>query len=153
MRMQKNTINPWIHKMLSWILANTYVLFTKVRNYHVNYIWPDFLEVHEELWNIKDKLYTEIDRISEQIRMCWWISPFSLDEFKSMSVIKESPWKLVSLTEVMNDLHNDFCTLDMWICKAIELLSTDYATQNTLIDIKWCHDKLKWFIRSTLWQV
>lgn len=152
MYMQKKAVNSGTHKMLTGILANTYVLFTKVRNYHVNYIGTDFIEKHTYLWEVKDMLYNEIDWIAEQIRKCWWISPLSMDEFKTMAVIKESPWKLVSSVEVFNDLCNDFCILDMWIDKAISLLNEDLITQDFLVGIRQCHDKIKWFIRSTLGQ-
>lgn len=151
--MKQNVSCDWTNKMLSWILANTYVLYTKLWNCHVNFIWPDFPERHVLLWDWKDQLWEQIDSLAEQIRKCAWVSPFSLDEFKSMSVIKEFPWKLIADQEVLNILYNDFCTLDSGINKAIGILSTtDLVTQNLLIDIRAKHDKICWFLRSCLWK-
>ena len=151
--MQKNAINSGTYKILTGILANTYILFTKVRNYHVNFIWWDFVEKHTLLWDWKDSLYWEIDTIAEQIRKCWGISPMSMDDFKTMWIIKEATAKLVTSPEVMNDLYNDLCVLDAWITKSLPLLNDDLITQNMLIEIRTSHDKIKWFIRSIQWQV
>lgn len=150
--MMKNAMNSGTQKMLSGILANTYVLFTKVWEYHVNYIGPDFVFMHPKLGDWRDELYDDVDSLAEQIRKTCWISPFSLEEFKAAAVIKESPGKLVSMTEALNDIYNSYCTLDTGIDKAISLLGDDLITQNLLIDIRGDHDKIKWFIRSTLGQ-
>lgn len=66
--MQKISPNPGTQKMLCGILANTYVLATKIWNFHVNYVGSDFLNIHPELGSIKDGLYSEVDSLAEQIR-------------------------------------------------------------------------------------
>lgn len=61
-------MNSGTQKMLSGILANTYVLFTKVWEYHVNYIGPDFVFMHPKLGDWRDELYDDVDSLAEQIR-------------------------------------------------------------------------------------
>lgn len=137
-------------KMLSSILANTFVLSTKIWNFHVNYIGSDFLVIHPELCEFKDSLYEDVDKLAEQIRKLCAISPFSLDEFKKLSVIKESPTKLMTNQEVFTSICDDLCLLDSGIDKAMSLLNDDLVTQNLLIELRTSHDKMKWQARASL---
>jgi len=141
-------------KMLQAILSNTYVLFTKVRAFHVNYVWTDFVEKHTLLWEYKDMLYSEIDSLAEQIRKLCWTTQFSMWEFMSWSILKDIPWMQITIRN-LSEILSDFEMLDSWISKAIDALGApetcDYVTQSVLIDIRWCHDKIKWFLKSILW--
>lgn len=136
-------------KMLHAILANTYVLYTKLWMFHVNYVWPDFDTKHPLLWDYKDQLWEQIDSIAEQVRKLCWTSQFSMNEFLTWSILKDVPWMQVTIRNLA-EILSDFEILDTWITKAIDAICEDLITQNLLIEIRGSHDKIKWFLRSIL---
>jgi starvation-inducible DNA-binding protein len=47
-------------------LANLHVVSAKLRNFHWNVVGVDFIDFHEELHELYEEVYLEIDRIDNQ---------------------------------------------------------------------------------------
>lgn len=141
-------------KILTDLVANFYTLYTKLWNFHINYVWQDFKEKHELLWEYKDEIWSQIDMLAEELRKRWLTSQFSMQEFLSLTKIWESQWGWIVWIECFEEILSDFekiaSALDKSSTMAWEHWKLD--TQQLLLDIKISHNKIRWFIRSILWQ-
>jgi starvation-inducible DNA-binding protein len=98
---------------LNQLMANYYVHYHKLRNFHWNVETQDFFELHQEFENEYNTVIENIDIIAERIRVFGLKPSMSIKEMQDLSEIKEvkadkmSPIAMV--TEVLRDidiLHN-----------------------------------------------
>ncbi len=76
--------------ILSALLADEYVLYTKTRNYHWNVTGPHFNDLHKFFETQYDAIDEKIDEIAEFIRSLGEKSPGSLAEFSKAARLKEA---------------------------------------------------------------
>jgi starvation-inducible DNA-binding protein len=76
-------------KLLSDLLADEYVLYTKTRNYHWNVTGPHFNDLHKFFEAQYTAVDAAIDEIAEYIRSLGERSPGTLTEFLAAARIKE----------------------------------------------------------------
>ena len=112
--------------MLNKILADEYVLYTKVRNYHWNIEGSNFMEMHkfyEDMYNGIDEL---IDEIAERVRKLGHYSEGRLKDFLKLTNLTEEAYSSEQKKQLQN-LLNDHETL----------------ARNLRNDINACSDKYK----------
>lgn len=82
-------VNQKVADLLKPVLADQYVLYTKLRNYHWNITGNMFYKLHEKFEEFYDDIADDIDEIAERIRTLGVYSPGSMSEFLKLAVLKE----------------------------------------------------------------
>src|SRR5690606_19574013 len=78
-------------KILTKVLANANVLYTKTRNYHWNVVSADFKELHTLFQEQYEQMAEDIDEIAERIRILGSKSIGTHKEFNEHATLKEFP--------------------------------------------------------------
>jgi len=135
---------------LNQILADEYVLYTKVRNYHWNVEGSNFMEMHKFYEGMYNEIDEVIDEIAERVRMLGHYSEGRLKDFLKLSALNEEEYtndqkkqmkNLLSDHETMiRNLRNDINTFDE---KYKDAGNADFLTG--LLKL---HEKWAWFVRS-----
>ena len=96
-----------VTEVLTAILADAMVLYTKTRKFHWNVSGESFMELHKLFETQYSKLEEAIDEIAERINKLGSKTIGTLEEFGSMSSLKESPGKYPSRIEMIKELLKD----------------------------------------------
>ncbi|MBT8385596.1 MAG: DNA starvation/stationary phase protection protein, partial [Bacteroidia bacterium] len=135
---------------LNQLIANYYVHYHKLRNFHWNVETQDFFELHQEFENEYNTVIENIDIIAERIRVFGLKPSMSIKEMLNLSEIQEvkadkmSPIAMV--TEVLKDfdiLHNKM--LDV-INAALD--TGDNVTEQMVTDFMRKLEKRNWMFTS-----
>ena len=78
-------------KLLTPLLADEYLLYTKTRNYHWNVVGPQFNDLHKFFEAQYEELDDFVDEVAERIRQLGAPSPGTLAEFTKTSRLNEHP--------------------------------------------------------------
>jgi starvation-inducible DNA-binding protein len=138
--------------MLNKILADEYVLYTKVRNYHWNIEGSNFMEMHkfyEDMYNGIDEL---IDEIAERVRKLGHYSEGRLKDFLKLTNLTEETYSSEQKKQLQN-LLNDHETLARNLRNDINACSDKYkdlGTADFLTGLLKQHETWAWFVRSYL---
>ena len=147
---EKNTQSVALR--LNEILADEYVLYTKVRNYHWNVEGVNFMEMHkfyEEMYTGIDEV---IDEVAERVRMLGHYSQGRLKDFLKLTSLKEEDYTN-DQKQQMKNLLVDHETLIQSLRKDIKDFGDKYKDDgNTdfVTSLMQQHEKWAWFIRSYL---
>src|SRR5678815_720171 len=96
-----------ITHILSLVLSDAIVLYTKTRKFHWNVSGNSFMELHK-LFEKQYKILEEaIDEIAERINKLGTKTPGTMQEFLQMASLKESPGKYPSQKEMIKELLKD----------------------------------------------
>jgi starvation-inducible DNA-binding protein len=136
---------------LSHLLADTYTLYLKTRNFHWNVTGPMFNTLHLMFEQQYTELALAVDLIAERIRALGFPAPGSYGQYAKLSSIKEEDGvpaanemirQLVAGQEaVVRTARNVFPTVD----KANDEPTADLLTQRMQV-----HEKNAWMLRSLL---
>ena len=138
-------------KILNSILADEYVLYTKVRNFHWNVKGPHFNDLHKFFEELYEELNGAIDEIAEKVRMLGCKALGSLDEMLSNASLKESKDELDS-NAMITELLNDYETLIKKIREDIEKIDDldNVGVEDFLTGLLQDHEKRAWMLRSMM---
>jgi starvation-inducible DNA-binding protein len=134
---------------LSRVLADSYTLYLKSRNYHWNVVGPMFTTLHlmfEEQYN---ELATAVDEIAERIRALGEPAPGSYVEFVELSSVSEDAEK-PEATEMIRRLlegHETVARTARSIVPTVEAAG-DRPTADLLSHRLHVHEKTAWMLRS-----
>ena len=93
--------------VLSSVLSDAILLYTKTRKFHWNVSGNSFMELHK-LFEKQYKILEEaIDEIAERINKLGAKTPGTMQEFLQMASLKESPGKYPSQKDMINELLKD----------------------------------------------
>jgi len=139
-------------KLLSAILANQHVLYSKTRNFHWNLTGHRFHTLHEFFEKQYDALALAIDKTAERIRMMGHASPGSMKEFLAAATLKEVPGALVNGDDAIATLRDDHEAAAREVRKAVDALDEagDAGTADFLTDLLQAHEETAWMLRSFL---
>lgn len=133
------------------VLADTYILGLKTRNYHWNVVGANFKSLHELFESIYKDLDTAGDEIAERVRALGFHCPASYIEFMAISAIKEEQGTLESMDMVRR------LVLDIELLirrtdevKSVALSVDDDATADLMIERLRDLGKFAWMLRSHL---
>ena len=99
---QKNLVS--VKDLLSCILADAVVLYTKTRKFHWNVSGNSFMELHKLFESQYKKLEEAIDEIAERINKLGFKTPGTMAEFLEATSLKETPGKYPVQTEMIKEL-------------------------------------------------
>jgi len=139
-------------KLLSAILADQHVLYSKTRNYHWNLTGHRFHTLHEFFEKQYDSLALAIDHTAERIRMLGAASPGSMKEFLAQATLKEVPGALINGDQAIIALLADHESAAREVRKAVDALDEagDAGTADFLTDLLQEHEQTAWMLRSFL---
>src|SRR5436190_7886493 len=96
---EKNLKN--ITGLLSSVLADAVLLYTKTRKFHWNVSGNSFMELHKLFEKQYNKLEEAIDEIAERINKLGTKTPGTMQEFLQLATLEESPGKYPSQKEML----------------------------------------------------
>lgn len=137
--------------ILSHLLADTYILYTKTQNFHWNVVDPRFYQLHKFFEAQYEELAEALDVIAERIRMLGGQAPGSMQKFLELSSLNEALEKLDG-DKMLQQLAEDHHFLADSIRSSIEETSKsgDEGTTDMLINRLRSHEKNRWMLKSHL---
>lgn len=138
-------------RMLSKLLADEYVLYTKTRNAHWNVTGPDFHAMHVFFEQQYDELDETVDEIAERIRSLGEPSPGSLAEMLKLARLEEISGAAYSSTRLLEILLADHEQIIRQIRGDAPLCAKlgDDGTNDFLVGLLEKHEKLAWMLRAS----
>ena len=142
-----------ITSILSVVLADSVILYTKTRKFHWNVKGESFMELHK-LFEKQYKILEEaIDEIAERINKLGTKTPGTMQEFLQMASLKESPSKYPSQKEMINELLKDHEAVIIQLRRHIDDCDKKYGdigTSDFLTDLIKEHETIAWTLRRYL---
>jgi starvation-inducible DNA-binding protein len=142
-----------ITDLLSLVLSDAIVLYTKTRKFHWNVSGNSFMELHK-LFEKQYKILEEsIDEIAERINKLGTKTPGTMEEFLKMTSLKESPGRYPSQKEMLRELLKDHEAVIIKLRKYIEECDEKYGdigTSDFLTDLIKEHETIAWTLRRYL---
>jgi starvation-inducible DNA-binding protein len=142
-----------IAKMLNGRLADTFVLYTKTRNYHWNVTGMQFQPLHSFFETQYEQLDEAMDEIAERVRQLGGFAAGSLEEFSSLSVLRESPGSVPSARDMIANLLADHETIIRQLREDVDATAEDFkdmGTSDFLTGLMEAHEKMAWMLRAFL---
>jgi starvation-inducible DNA-binding protein len=142
-----------ITTMLSAVLADSVVLYTKTRKFHWNVNGQSFMELHRLFEEQYNKLEGSIDEIAERINKLGAPTIGTLNEFLQLTCLKESPGKYPNQTGMLKELLTDHETAIKALRKHIddcEEKFKDKGTADFLAGLIQEHETIAWTLRRYL---
>lgn len=138
--------------VLSDIMADQYILYTKTRNYHWNVTGEDFAQYHKLFEEQYSAIDEDIDDVAERIRALGGKTPATLAEFVKSAALKEHPGKYPSAKAMIANLLADHEAVIRSLRKAIEICDDmdDDGTEDFLTQLMEKHEKTAWMLRATI---
>lgn len=138
---------------LTRVLASTYMLYIKTHNYHWNVSGPLFQPLHSLFEEQYTFLAKTVDEVAERIRSLGYRAPGTMNEFLSLSHIKEDASDAQPEAEDMvTNLQQDHEAVSNAGRKLIHLAQDagDDATSDLITKQIEFHEKTAWMLRSFL---
>lgn len=142
-----------ITSLLSAVLADAMILYTKTRKFHWNVSGNSFMELHKLFEKQYNALEESIDEIAERINKLGTKTPGTMKEFLDMGSLKESPGKYPSQKEMLNELLADHEAVIVQLRKHIKDCDEKYddiGTSDFLTDLIKEHETIAWTLRRYL---
>lgn len=140
-------------KILSTLLADEYVLYTKVRNYHWNVVGMQFNDLHKFFQSLYEELNEYVDDVAERIRTLGGNTVATLKEFLDLTRLKEHPGEYPDAKTMISNLLNDYETIIRNLRNDIVAVGEQYkdlGTADFLTELMEKHEKTAWMLRSFL---
>ena len=142
-----------ITDMLSGVLADAVLLYTKTRKFHWNVSGNSFMELHKLFENQYKQLEEAIDEIAERINKLGSKTPGTMAEFIKMATLKEAPGKYPSQKEMLKELLDDHESVIKELRKSIDACDDkfkDKGTADFLTGLMENHETIAWTLRRYL---
>jgi starvation-inducible DNA-binding protein len=137
--------------ILSRLLANEHLLYTRLRNYHWNVVGMAFGPLHALFQTQYEALAGDIDDIAERIRMLGPTVPGTLAEFLQLATIVEHPGDLPDDRGMVAQLVDDHEVIIRHLrsdLRACDEQYDDMGTSDYLTGLMEKHEKLAWLLRA-----
>jgi starvation-inducible DNA-binding protein len=160
-QVEPNTLNPdlglgdanreGVVQVLNTVLADQYLLYTKLRKYHWNVTGPQFHSLHELFEQQYTQLEAIIDVTAERIRTYGAMSPGTLAEFQQLSRLEEQPSEVPNARHMIEDLISDHENVIRNLRTDIKKVGDEYddaGSEDYLTQLLQDHQKMAWLLRS-----
>jgi starvation-inducible DNA-binding protein len=139
--------------LLTKVLANAMVLYTKTRKFHWNVSGNSFMELHELFEQQYVKLEKSIDEIAERINKLGTKTPGTMQEFLDNASLKESPGKYPAQQDMIRELLKDHEAVVVDLRQLVDDCDEKYndkGTSDFLTDLMKEHETIAWTLRRYL---
>ncbi|HWC02295.1 MAG TPA: DNA starvation/stationary phase protection protein [Methylomirabilota bacterium] len=140
-------------ELLSALLADEYVLYTKTRNYHWNVVGPQFNELHKFFQDQYEALDDVVDEVAERARTLGGHAIGTLAEFVQLTRLEEHPAKYPEAREMLANLLGDHEAVIRTLRRDLETAAEphrDMGTNDFLTGLMERHEKMAWMLRAFL---
>lgn len=140
-------------EILSALLADEYVLYTKTRNYHWNVTGPQFNDLHKFFESQYEQLDDIVDDVAERARSLGGRALGTLQEFKEAARLKEEPGIVLSSRDMLARLLADHEVLIRQLRVDLQTAMDkhkDAGTCDFLTGLMEAHEKMAWMLRAFL---
>jgi starvation-inducible DNA-binding protein len=142
-----------VTSLLSSVLADAVLLYTKTRKFHWNVSGNSFLELHLLFEAQYKELESAIDEIAERINKLGSPTPGTMQEFLQLASLKEAPGKYPSQKEMIKELLQDHEAVITQLRKNIDDCDKKYhdiGTTDFLTGLMENHETIAWKLRRYL---
>ena len=139
---------PEIAEALNGLVADSFALYTKTKNFHWHVSGPHFRDYHLLMDEQATEIFATIDDLAERVRKLGARTIHSIGEIAKLSTIKDNNKDYVSpedmLVELMND--NKHVIKRMRLAHAVADKHDDVATASILENFIDQAEKRNWFL-------
>lgn len=142
-----------IAEILTPLLADEYVLYTKTRNYHWNVVGPQFNDLHKLFEEQYNALGVIVDDVAERLRAIGLPAIGTLAECLEYTRLPESPGEYPPASQMLVHLLQDYESIVRQLRNDIEMCedaSRDVGTADFLTGLLEQHEKTAWILRALL---
>jgi starvation-inducible DNA-binding protein len=142
-----------VSSLLSIVLADAVVLYTKTRKFHWNVSGESFMELHLLFEKQYTQLEEAIDEIAERINKLGSKTIGTMKEFLDSTHLKEAPGEYPSRKDMIKELLEDHETIIRELRKAVEECQDEYedaGTADFLTGLMEEHETNAWKLRRYL---
>ena len=139
-----------ISTLLSSVLSDAVLIYTKTRKFHWNVKGESFMEIHKLFESQYTQLEEAIDEIAERISKLGSPVIGTMKEFLSLTGIKEAVGKYPARMDMIKELLNDHETVIKALRKGIEDCDKKYSDAGTadfLTGLMEQHETIAWTLR------
>jgi starvation-inducible DNA-binding protein len=140
-------------ELLTPLLADEYLLYTKTRNYHWNVVGPQFNDLHKFFEAQYEELDGFVDDVAERIRQLGAKTPGTLAEFTEAARLAEHPGQHPEARGMLSALLADheavIQTLRSDVATTMDKFG-DAGTSDFLTSLMEKHEKMAWMLRGYL---
>jgi starvation-inducible DNA-binding protein len=141
--------------ILSRLLADEHVLYTRLRNYHWNVVGMAFGPLHELFQDQYEAIADDIDEVAERIRMVGGTAPGTMTEFLQFATLAESPGQLPDDRGMVAQLVADHEAIIRNLRRDLRACDEQYddmGTSDFLTGLMEKHEKQAWLLRAHIEQ-
>ncbi len=139
-----------ISALLSSVLSDAVLIYTKTRKFHWNVKGESFMEIHKLFESQYTQLEEAIDEIAERISKLGSPVIGTMKEFLSLTSLKESVGKYPARMDMIKELLNDHETVIKALRKGIDDCDKKYSDAGTadfLTGLMEQHETIAWTLR------
>lgn len=139
--------------ILRRVLADEFVLYTKLHNYHWHVTGPHFQELHETFQEQYEQLATVIDDVAERSLSIGARTIGTLEEFGEFTTLSEQPGVYPEWQTMVSNLVTDHETIIRNLRQDVRDCDTkfnDMGNSDFLNGLMEQHEKMAWLLRSLL---
>ena len=139
---------PEITEALNGLVADSYALYTKTKNFHWHVSGPHFRDYHLLFDDQATEIFATVDDLAERVRKLGARTIHSIGEIARLSTIKENDKDYVSPEVMLTELMNNNKTMIKRMRAAHEIADTheDVATASILENFIDAAEKRNWFL-------
>ena len=139
-----------VTELLSVVLADSVMLYTKTRKFHWNVCGDSFMELHKLFESQYKELEEAIDEIAERISKFGGKTIGTLSEFGKLATLKEHPGKYPSSKDMLQELLTDHESVIIHLRKSVDVCAEKYhdaGTADFLTGLMENHETIAWTLR------
>lgn len=145
-------IRGGVVEVLQTVLADEFILYTKLRNYHWNVTGTHFRALHLLFEEQYTAIETTIDETAERIRTYGAKAIGTTSEFSKTSRLQEQPGEYPEARQMVANLAADHETMVRNLREDVEKMDEydDVAGEDFLTGLLQTHQTMAWMLRSFL---
>ena len=139
--------------MLSKLLADEFVLYTKSRNAHWNVEGIDFATKHKFFEDQYEQLDEIMDEVAERIRMLGEYAPGTLHQFLDLTHLTEQARIKNDSASFIRELLADHENIIINLRQQVDRIADDFkdfGTSDFITGLMESHEKMAWMLRAHL---
>ena len=142
-----------VSHILSKVLADEFLLYTKTRNAHWNVEGIDFSAKHIFFESQYEQLDETMDSVAERIRTLGEYAPATLTQFLKLTHLTEESREKNNSAGFIRELLADHESIIVYLRENINRLANefhDFGTSDFITGLMETHEKMAWMLRAHL---
>lgn len=142
-----------IVEILTKVLADEFILYTKTKRAHWNVEGPDFYNKHIFFEQQYDAIDEIVDTVAERIRSLGHYTPATLKDFLALTHLTEQLQEKNDSNGFIKELLLDHESIIIYLRENINLIANDLqdaGTSDFITGLVENHEKMAWMLRAHL---